>query len=873
MHNGAVFDLASAYRRLHWSRDQLAKRVLERWKPAEEISYRSLGNQIAHLEKGNRIWWQKRAEAAQALVDVLEIELEDLGLDRAVVGSRTAIPFHDFPAVRPFDPKAERPCEIGNEAWFDFEAITAEPRPVWIHAPAGTGWSLLGEIYRQRFGVAVQTVRTLSEVTERRTSGWVVAQVRTPDNEADLAVEKRWCDGRRVIICARFQPWEGRHGTPLTRWGPEFVTLGEPGALPWKYIPWEPVQGWRERFISWLAGRIEGGPRFNVERFVTWLNERDPSAVLFSKPADVLALASFAHEVGTKSWTEAAYERLPAQWLASRITADPASAVDAWLAGAAREAVVHAVHRWVESDAPWLQSQPQDAWRKWLPTPPAVIKVRELERHLAELDAIRSTARRAEKKQRLFTEMSRPDPEGLFLKLEADRVLAPGGSRPGDWHIQPAWLAAWLGGQHVDELVAGADAATWRRLAIFLDRQDMVDQALDRLDRPSFETAVQRAVASFEHRSLPAIAAVESLFLAVGRRLGKGEKLERTVLASLWDRAVESLDRRRDDQPGVPLTRLGPSEGHRGVQWVEACWEWCLAIPRPATVPAGAEWLFPGWFPLSFDALPYWLYERFDLSSRMVQLAEALIGSRVTGEPRSSTPLWIQAPVLVARLKQGADPRDLTRSVLSEESGLRYLLGRAPELGQEARAWLARDIWYCTYSTAPSPDSADPADAAIRAFLNENLTELDLRSALRSHGAIRRDAVSRLSPALQRVTLHYWLEHRPEELAMFVREHAVDGELLDLMAERMSPAHAAQILWKRDPARALRITERMVHERPEDAQSWFSEGARHDLTTLLALLERLQRPPQWVHRWLTQLLIAEPAFAERIHALRLRVRG
>jgi len=873
MHSDAVFDLASAYRRLHWSRDQLAKRVLERWKPAEELSHRSLSNQIAHLEKGNRIWWQKRPEAARALVEELGIELDDLGLDREPTRDGS-LPFRDFPAVRPFDPRADMPCELGNESWFDFEAATTEPGSMWIHTPPGTGWTLLGEIYRQRFGVAVQTVRTLSDVIVRNTTDWVVAQVRTPNDDADLAVEQQLCARQRTIICARFQPWAGRHGVSLTglggfRWfeSMEAQPHPPPGTPVWDYRYWSPLHGWRERFVSWLAGRVEGGPRFNVERLLGWLNERDPSAALFATPADVLALTGFAHEVGAKSWTESAYEQLPARWLTARITADPANAVEAWLAGAARGAVVHAVHRWVESDAPWLQSQSRDTWRRWLPTPPPAIKADELERRLVELVTIRSPARRAEKKQELMAELNHPDPEGLFLKLEADRVLVPGGPHPGDWHFQPTWLAAWLGGQHVDKLAVSADAATWGRLAIFQDRQEMVDQALDRLDGPSFETVIQRAVASFERRSLPTIAAVESLFLAAGRRLGKGEKLERMALAALWDRAIESLDRRRDDQPPVPLTRLGPFEGLRGAQWVEACWEWCLALPKPTTVPAGAEWLFPGWFSLSFDGLPFWLGERSGPNTRMVQLAEALIGSRVTGEVGSSTPLWIRAPVLVARLKQGADPRDLARSVITQEPGLRYLIERAQELEPEARARLAREVWYWTCGNAPR---RDPTDEAMRAFLNANLTEPDLLRSLPSHAAIRRDAVAKLSPALQWPVFRYWLEHRPEELAVFVGEHAVDGEVLDLIAQHHPPPRAAQVLWKRDPTRALRITERMVRERPEDAQSWFFEGARHDRAGLLALLEGLERPPVWVHRWLTSLLLDEPASAERIHTLRLR---
>src|SRR5262245_32678132 len=99
MQNDAVLDLAAAYRRLHWSRDQLAFKVLTRWGPAKKTSHRSLSNQIARLEKGNRTWWQKRPEAAQALVEALGIELEDLDLDRAASPAGAALPFRDFSAV------------------------------------------------------------------------------------------------------------------------------------------------------------------------------------------------------------------------------------------------------------------------------------------------------------------------------------------------------------------------------------------------------------------------------------------------------------------------------------------------------------------------------------------------------------------------------------------------------------------------------------------------------------------------------------------------------------------------------------------------------------------------------------------------------
>jgi hypothetical protein len=873
-----MIDLATAYRRRHWSRDHLAKRVLKRWNPTEKTSHRNLSNQIAGLEKGSRTWWQKRPDAARALAEELDVDLEELELERDAAGRGTALAFHDFPAVRPFDPKTEAPCEIGNEEWFNFKAITAGPRSLWIHAPAGTGWTLLGEVYRQRYGVAVQSVRTLSEVAEQSSTEWIVAQVRAPNDESDLAVE-RWLSKRnRTIICAPFLHWAGRHGMQLFGFGAGTWSLESqpadfepPSDVPsWDYSTWSPTQGWRERFVQWLVDRVEVGVQFNVERLLSWLNERDPSANLFASPADVLALAGFAHEVGTKSWTESAYEKLPVRWMATRIKADPASVAERWLAGAARDAMIPLIHRWVESSAPWLTPQTRATWQAWLPEPPPAARALELERHLAELDARLPPAKRSEKKQALLAAATRADSDGLLLKLEADRVLVPG-QRPGDWRFQPTWLAAWLGEQHVDALVREGSVETWGRMAIFPDRQPLVDRALDRLEGPRFEAAIRHVVSRFALSSLPSVAAVESLFLAVGRRLFDGQAFPTSTLAALWECAVISLDKRSERQPPVFLTRRGPGEGDEGLEWVGVCWEWSNALQKPAVVPANAEWLFPGWFPLSFDNSPKWLNGLPRPNHQFLLVAEALIGARATGELRSA-PLWMRAPALLARLKRGADlTSEDVAPMARDPDSIQYLLSRASEISPEARARLARDLFFWT-SSQPLRDRA--TEAALRGFFNENLSGADLLQ-MPMHVSVLREAISRVSPSLQREVLWHWLDHHPEELAMLLgRAQEIDGETLGHIAERLEPVGAAaRLLWKRDPERALCITQRDLRERPGRAAAWFYEGGwRHHLP-LLALLEALQKPPEWADSWLAKLMIAQPESAERIHALRLRFRS
>lgn len=74
---------------------------------------RSLETQIGKLNKGEITWWNNHVEVAEALGELLDLSLTDLGL-HGKAAANSAFSFSEFPGLNPLDLRREKPWKIGE---------------------------------------------------------------------------------------------------------------------------------------------------------------------------------------------------------------------------------------------------------------------------------------------------------------------------------------------------------------------------------------------------------------------------------------------------------------------------------------------------------------------------------------------------------------------------------------------------------------------------------------------------------------------------------------------------------------------------------------------------------------------------------------
>lgn len=586
----------------------------EDWPPGA----RTLETKLGDLDRGDAVWWKNRPELAARLSELLEIDLQDLG----VVGEQAPhfFEFAGFPGMPPLDLRRhdvgewgrERPLEstaahVSLRLLDEWWAPRASQRPPmelhWLCVEDDLERALLVKLLKVRKCFEVVSVAKLAESENRLASRvpLVVAidEAEGADDYAALALRP---DGAGLLVIAPFmlatQPSSGSHEFLL---GWERMGLGEgerlrafdlsmPGG--WSSVQrWEWVRfpDWRARQLKWLERHFERSGKdtlFTATGLQSWLEAFDPLQKWFETPSDLLSLClGFEGE-----------KKLP--------KASDLNAGNKILQGLQRYLPSHAsmqlkniaMARWNCKQVAWLGALSSVEWERLLP--PAQQNLSE-----ADLDAV---VRGKTKQER---EKSAAALRQRLQRVCVDQLCSSGCFRhfAGTYDFQHRALVHLLVRDALLSSMVHGSISDWAWACFDKERRALVDAALDALSEEQMASLASR-ISGMDSASADAIGAGEALFIALGRRIAAGQGLS---LVSVFTPLVSSVVARLELDVAAwaipaPWSRSIELERDR-VEWVCACWAWG-AMPKPRDV-IGQSWLFPGWIEGALPEVPYWLSE------------------------------------------------------------------------------------------------------------------------------------------------------------------------------------------------------------------------------------------------------------------------
>jgi hypothetical protein len=849
------------------SRDALARRVLELWAdPAQ--SHRNIGIKLLELQRGKRAWWLKRPRAAEALVHALGVDLGMLQLVPAA--SLGLFGFEDFPQARGFDPRLEEPCPLGNGDWF--EPLGAVAR--WIHAPPGTGQRFTTHFHQHRHGMRILRAPTLSQAVAQLTGlEPVLLEVERAEDE-DRAVEQRLLERKApVLVLAPFACWAIRNPRRLPGGGGTESPHPEGPHWP-EYRAWQPRAEWRSRFLEWICQRVEPGVRFLPRELSAWLEREDPHERLFATPADLLPVCAFAHETGGRAWKLEARREFTEQWLQDRFSSDEeetASSQGLWLRYRGQEAIRALVHRWFQSLGPWLAPLPRERWLEFLPEAPLDLQmVKQLTEAMVTL---KSRRERAHKSSELLAALGTTRREDAFLHLVSARFFQPAGG--GTWSFRYAWLASLMAKELVMETLQTSHPEQWGHWLVGPGRWELVDGLLDELKERELLELVDRAVAGFSLSSLGAIAAVEALFAAVGRRLRtEGFQPDAARVVPLWQLQQSTLTTKIDGGAPVPLTRPGAAAWKPPPQWLEDCWAWSLRVDARVAPPAELEWLMPGWAQPSLGRLPGWMNAVTPTQALFELAPEVVARCQATAVPPHLPSFLLPACWLAAEERGWALEVEHLRALTREPRALEYLLAALGQRSAEARQKMAARFWRLCLAPRPDLYTQEKADSPLRRFIDEHLAPEDFRATLTDERLPELAANLQAVPArLRYMVLKEVLTRRPDITAssLYKERDELDAACLELLLQHhRSPRILTQSFWKRFPQRAMELTHESARRGDERFQNWVESAPQEQYPQLLTLLEHAASLQPWARMWLARWLPQAGALADRVHLLWMR---
>lgn len=858
------------------SRDALAQRVVELWRDPKQ-RHRSIGIKLAELAKGKKVWWQGRPEAAKALAQALDVELEELQLSDLIGDSIFA--FSDFPLARGFDARGELPCPLGNEEWF--APIGSEAR--WIHAPPGTGRSFTAHVHRYRHGTRTVRVSTLSDaLSSIGKSGPLLIEVERPDDK-DWAAEQQLLTRGSVLVIAPFPCWRIRNPAPPQAPGPgkeSFISFTgdfrpEPPVakpLDWSAVlSWVPRQNWREQFVRWLCERVPAGVHFNLDDMLRWFEQEDPEARLFETPGDLVPLCAFAHEQG-RAWRRQTRGSFSTQWLDSRLASkDAAPAIQqVWLRNQGRAALHSLVRGWFLSPEPWLEPLAKSRWLEFLPPELCRVTPLAVERQLTQLLEL-PKRQQALKRDELLSTFATPHPEDAFQHLTFAGFFQHEGGEL--WNFRYAWLANLMAQELIESTLLAGSSEQWGRWAVQPEKRDMLDALLDEIPETALLSLIDRTVKEFRLSSLGTIGAVETLFSAVARRLRQGARFPAARVLPLWELQKVSLGQRSDTGLHLPLTR--PDVQGELTGWLELCWLWSFHVEAPACMPEGLEWIFPGWTRPTLAKAPYWLGSRRESPVLMNLAIRAVERCADRVLPRQLPYVLLPACFLAAAQRGWKLTQDHLVSLLrsSELSGFLFqkLEPSAPAVLQE----LAGRLWTACLAGNVHYAHEDPS-SPLRRFLDKNLTWGHFRASLTDERLSEFAKSPRsIPPHLHHFVMQEAIRRWPKFGFDLLSERTLlDANTLELLLRHHEHKwQVIQVFWKRHPDRASVLAQEALNCGAPETHSWFSEAPAQQIPWLLELMEAQALPlAPWVHQWVAWKLPQAGRLAERFHALWLKSR-
>lgn len=600
----------------------IAQELIKKYPDAHSSkNIRSLAAKISELDRGQRTWWANHPASAIGLAELLQVSREDLGLHEQALNSHMFV-LDAFTELPPLDLKHGRPWHLAT-AQLALPQRDPRERSIptlehwlapaqWIQRPPyDMNWlyvedDLEREILSRSLAAAghfeVVHAETLADAGSRlQIQKPVIISVLGDGGDEDMAALARRPEHAGVLIIAPFMlpirketssaeyfGWEQQSSNRQERNRFQFDLPGRSASL--KRWTWTLLPDWRIQLLKLVDAHINQhnvDSLFSEQRITEWLKAFDPSGVWFCTTTDLLHLCRMGHYRGTK---------LPGTSDVNAGKQFAMSLLQKETPFSGMQLTQLAKLRWQRGDLPWKGALPLETWLALAPGGMATATRKDL-------NAIALTQNEPARLQAAAQ---------LAMRLEAgnpERLCASGllkQERRGYFEFQHRALANLAIRDYLIHQITHETVDTWAVTCFEEQRRSMLDAALDAVSLADLINVAEKLDLTTQDSAMN-IGASEALFMAVARKIAKGEEFPSSYITALTPLAqcvVGRLDfTQREWLLPKPWSRPSVSQDEQ-IEWVSACWAWSL-LPE-IRMNISEEWLFPGWCTLLGEA-PSWL--------------------------------------------------------------------------------------------------------------------------------------------------------------------------------------------------------------------------------------------------------------------------
>jgi hypothetical protein len=901
-----------------WSNDGIGENIainwdIERW--GKTPTPRSIGVKVGELLKGKKTWWQKREGPSRLLAEALEIDSDELWLwlcDEPTSHLNKIYKFKEFPFVRPFDPRSEKPLIITRPNLF---SDIREDELTWVTIPStGAGRNFIAHWHKIKRTADVQRFKSLREAAHlAHSEGPLLLLIDSPSefyekndkedgksantNKSDIQFSEKFAQRKQIRIFAKFNIVE-----PFSE---------EAKNNPWKCHTLEFEEGWRIRFCEWIENRLSTPDSlFTGKELSQWLDEIDPDHRYLKTPGDVLPFCWLAHDFAIhtlkKNWLESK-QILFEEWFNKFLD---------------RNKTGH------ETEFEWLKIHGMECLksisRTWLfnhtrsfDQGPGIDNVVDLlstgtnfsiddDSELAQIE--NETSR--EKIKVLLSEyrinkLGRDSRRVINVLLKSGLLVE---DNQGNIWPQPGWIISHWQKDETLKLIKNEPSSVWGKLVLDENRSQFIDQALDRLDKKGLTKLANEIIKEFNPANLGEVGALESVFAAVGRKLQTDPKwkISPDLIKSLCDIQIQLTISRFPSVPPAPRTRAGIGDWGKGNTWVVDCWAISLSLVKPngLAIPEKLHWLFPGWCEISWEEIPPWVsgnlnlpwkYDsdfdwRFDRADenrkpseyRLLDLVPSVL-KKIKGNRPDQIPKIFLIDLLIHTIHHEPDEiiSELLEKIIIRNNYSDYFFARAKENNPEL---LAQVVWNNMLEAKGSN-----LENAIWSLAQRN----NLFNFIISHLSFQNfsESIQNADPGndpayLFEIPPEWRLEiarknkdnqHFFDRLASHFRTNEIlltedDSDLIELFLEGAGGIQKWQAMrwyWQIAPEMDIDRIRHQLDENNDDTKYWFWEAPSSRFSELLALLEKNEKAIhyEWVKPYLARRLLQYSEYADRIYAL------
>jgi hypothetical protein len=570
---------------------ELAQRLRKSpsWPRAERIKETSLATYLGKFDAGEALeWLEQRPGARQALSEVLEVtreevdeQLTELQPARSAAGSRVRL--RDVP-TRPLDLRREPlppgiPMQVRDpSAW-----------PLWWQAPSGSGRTLAGQWLEAR-GLAVFL----------RAQTWAEAERQLPERGAvfiELASTEgapfrvTWSSELKLCVATaaeapRASEQEGERGARSLRELSEAQFTRRLPSLAWHEVSSPEARTWLRELVEWVGERVTVDG-FDVEACQRWLETPELLARIdgLGTALGLIGLfATFARRGDGAGALAKARSAADMARLFIRMRMQQTEDIDLsqellWkrLQNMGRRLLV-------ESEVPWFEARPLDAWHALMHSRPDEVDLewlKELERQGLKVDRASLEKLRA----RL--------PPDAFRVVRALRELGLLCERqPQQYALHPPWVLLGLLGQSILETLEQGPHA-WGAILLRQEHAAAVFEALLERCRSNDFTLVRAVLQTPDMRSPAWVAALEATFRVLGLVLLEGKAVpdELRLGALRMQRALVV-----PDASGLPRPRIAYEQASTRESLLVDHRIWYAALlALSESLPPGADLSLDSW--------------------------------------------------------------------------------------------------------------------------------------------------------------------------------------------------------------------------------------------------------------------------------------